>query len=109
TGPRTRRSSAGPLVHRIRAHGHDDAACDLVVPRLLLVVPEHPEVAEEQRYRREDPREVAKDSTARADRPADAEVVDANPERALADRLAGRASLEPAVVADADCEAEQAA
>src|SRR5882672_2308497 len=101
TGPRTWRKSraakpprsvsrsfsARPVLHRIRAHRHDDAARDLVVPCLLLAVPEHPEVAEQARDRREDPREIAEDPAARADRPAGAEVVDPNTQRALADRL----------------------
>ena len=71
------------------------------MPGLLLLVPEHPEVAEEERDRRDDPADVAEERAAVADRAAAAEIDDADPERLLAEGLAGRA-LEVRVVGDAE-------
>src|SRR4051812_25514627 len=78
------------LPHRVGVDRHDDRARDLVVPRLLLRIPEHPEVAEEDDDRREEPADVAQDPAAVADWAARLEVDHADAESPLADRLTGR-------------------
>src|SRR5215210_1731227 len=88
---------------RVGVGRHHDRAGRLVLPRLLLLVPQHPEVAQEERDARHDADEVAHEGTPVTDRPtAAAEVVDADAERLLAERLAGRSTLEVHVVGDAD-------
>jgi hypothetical protein len=73
------------------------------VPGLLLRIPEHPQIPEQEDDRREDPGEVAEDATTEADRAAAREVDDANAKGALSDRLTGGAAFEIAVVPDTDC------
>src|SRR5829696_7062928 len=88
---------------RVRVDRDDDVTGGLVVPALLLLVPQHPEVAQEERDGGDDADEVAHERAAVADRAAAAaEVVDADAERLLADGLAGRTALEVHVVGDAD-------
>src|SRR4051794_20266584 len=79
--------------------GDDHAAGELVLPTLLLLVPEHPEIAEEEDDRGQVLVDLAHEAAAITDRAAFAEVVHPDPERALADLLAGRATLEVRVVA----------
>src|SRR5205085_10308820 len=98
-----------PASDRIRIDRHHDRARKLVVPGLLLTVPEHPEVAEKQGNRREYPGEVADDPAAEPDRPSVAKVVDPDAQRFLAERLAGVAPLEVTVVPDADRDRDEAA
>src|SRR3954453_5496148 len=79
--------------------GDDHAAGELVLPTLLLLVPEHPEIAEEEDDRGQELADLAHEAGGITDRAAFAEVVHPDPERALADLLAGRATLEVRVVA----------
>src|SRR5215217_4390638 len=78
----------------VRVGRNDHGAGDLVLPALLLLVPQHPEVAEAQRDGREVLADLAQESASVADRAALPEVVDPDAERLLAERLAGRAALE---------------
>src|SRR5215212_4478813 len=64
-------SLARPVLDGIRRRRHDDRADELVVPALLLLVPQHPEVAKEARNRRDDPSEIAADRATGPDRSAD--------------------------------------
>src|SRR3954453_16561327 len=77
----------------VRVDRHHDAPGELVVPALLLLVPDHPEVAQEEGDRRQDHGDLADERPAVADRAADAEVVDADAERHLAEGLARVAAL----------------
>src|SRR5919204_1085921 len=101
------RRSVRPARHRVARLRDDDVVRELVVPALPLLVPEHPEVAEEARNRGHDAAEVADHGPAEADGPSGPEVDHADAERALADRLPGVAALEVAVVGDADGEPDQ--
>src|ERR671932_45776 len=47
-----------PALHRIGRRGDDHRGRDLVVPRLLLLVPQHPEVAEITEEPGQDPSEL---------------------------------------------------
>ena len=87
--------------------GNDDAAGDLVVPRLLLAVPQHPEVAEVERDRADVLHDLPQEPAAVADRAARAEVIDADTERLLAGRLPRRAALEVRVVAEVEDDDDQ--
>src|SRR3954471_2437835 len=64
-----------------------DRAHELVVPALLAVVPEHPQIAQAEREARQEAREVATDRPGHADQLAVVDVDDLDPERHLADRL----------------------
>src|SRR3954468_20322023 len=97
-----------PVVDRVRRRGYDDRADELVVPALALLVPQHPEVAEQARDRRDPAAEVADHRAAEPDRAAGVEVDHADPERALGDRLARAAALEVAEVADPDRDPDDA-
>src|SRR4051794_16332418 len=83
----------------VRVDGHHDVAGELVLPALILLVPEHPEVAEEERNGRQDPADLADEPPPIADRAALAEVVHPDPQGALAERLAGLPALEIGEVA----------
>ena len=89
-GLRRRPRSVSRLGDGVRGLRHDDRACELVVPGLLLLVPQHPEVAEEQRDCRDDPADPADEAAAVPDRAAAAEVDDPDPERLLAECLPRR-------------------
>src|SRR5207237_9604043 len=67
---------------------------ELVVPRLLLPVPEHPPVAEVAEERGEDPRELPAERAQVAEPAAGREIDHADAEQLLPDRLARGASLE---------------
>src|SRR4028119_2242762 len=90
-----------PSADRVAADRHHDGARHLVVPRLLLLVPQHPEVAQQQHDGGDEAADVADERAGGADRSAAREIDDADPERLLADRLAGGAALEVCEVDDA--------
>ena len=92
---------AGPEVHRHRAGR-------LVVPRLLLGIPEHPQVAEEEDDEGHDRDEPANEGAAVADRLAEvvAYVDDADAEGGVSGRLPS-AAVEVREVGQRDEQAEQ--
>src|SRR5947199_5591057 len=94
--------SARPAGDRVARHRDDDVVCELVVPALALLVPEHPEVAEEARDRGDEATDVADHGAPVADPASRAEIDHSDAEEALADRLPGVAPLEVAVVGDSD-------
>src|SRR5438552_9891458 len=92
---------ARPVLHGIGRGRHDNRRRDLVVPGLLLLVPEHPEVAEEAHDPGEDAPDPADERAAVADRPAGGEVDHADVQQLLADRLAGGAAFKVGEVSEA--------
>src|SRR5262249_14677013 len=62
--------SARPPIHGVCGRRYDERACRLVVPRLLLVIPEHPEVAEVARDLGDDADEIANERAAVVDAPS---------------------------------------
>src|SRR5256714_7718820 len=92
---------ARPVLHGIGRRRHDDRRRDLVVPRLLLLVPEHPEVAEEAHDPGQDAPDPADERAAVADRPAGREVDHSDVQQLLADRLAGGTAFEVGEVGEA--------
>src|SRR5438128_709080 len=93
---------AGPALHGIGGLGHDDVVGELVVPGLLLAIPEHPEVAEETRDRGDVPADPADERAPVADRAAGSEVHHADAHRLLPDCLPGRTALEVGQVGDGE-------
>src|SRR2546421_233759 len=92
---------AWPVLHGIGRRRHDDRRRDLVVPGLLLLVPEHPEVAEEAHDPGQDAPDPADERAAVADRPAGREVDHSDVQQLLADRLAGGTAFEVGEVDEA--------
>jgi hypothetical protein len=76
------------------------------VPALLLLVPEHPEVAEVADGARDEATDDAQRPTAVADRPARVEVDDADLEDAFPERLACATAVEVDLVRNEDREVE---
>src|SRR6266480_2088132 len=99
--------SVWPAGHRVARDRDDDVVRELVVPALALLVPEHPEVAEEAWNRGDDASEVADHGAPEADTGSGAEVDYPDAEQLLADRLPGVAALEVAVVGDPDGNPDQ--
>src|SRR5215469_3817499 len=83
------RSRDGVVLHR-----DDDVVRRLVVPALLLLVPEHPEVAEVTEEARDEADDESHERPAVADVSAGVEVDHTDPQYSLAEGLAGRAALE---------------
>src|ERR671930_2094293 len=94
------RRLARPILDGIGGLRDDDVVRELVVPGLLLLVPEHPEVAEEAGDRRDVAADPADERPSVADRAAGPEVDDPDPHRLLPHRLAGGAALEVGQVGD---------
>src|ERR671932_496515 len=99
---RTPKSLARPALHRVRRLGNDDVVRELVVPGLLLLVPEHPEVAEQAGDRRDVAADPADERAPVADRAAGPEVDHADAHCLLPQRLAGGAALEVRQVGDGE-------
>src|SRR5919204_5079935 len=105
-GAYLRRFLARPALHRIGRLRHDDVVRELVVPGLLLLVPEHPEVAEEARDRRHVAADPADERAPVADRAAGPEVDHADAHRLLPHGLARGAALEVRQVREAEQQAD---
>src|SRR5215218_9551475 len=84
---RYQRRAPGPPVARSGLLD-DHVGDDLVVPALVLVVPEHPEVAKEAEELRQDASEVPADRPTGADLRARVDIDDPQVHRPLAHRLA---------------------
>src|SRR5919198_2969455 len=103
------RRLARPILDGIGGLRDDDVVRELVVPGLLLLVPEHPEVAEEAGDGRDVATDPADERGPVADRAAGAEVDHADAHRLLPDRLAGGAALEVGQVGDGEQELDDVA
>src|SRR3954469_5797874 len=87
---------AGTGRSAVRVSRDDDVVGDLVVPALLLLVPEHPEVAEVEDGAADDPHQEPDERAAVADRPAAVHVDDLD----AADLLARCRTLRATLVVD---------
>src|SRR3954451_9423606 len=81
-------------VSGVVGNRHYDVVGGLVMPALLLLVPEHPEPAQEDRDRADRLDDLPYECAAVANRAALVEVVDADAQRHLADGLAARGTFQ---------------